>query len=144
MPFRQPTPSTAMRGTSRSAPASALCTVNSKSNAPPSAATPAGGVPATGHGLRSTAVPPASIFADTRLMRGTSSTQQPCRTAHSSTANAPFASVAVVMTGSAPQTAPMRRAKRFAPPRCPLSSGTAKRPHSSTATTAGSDALFPA
>ena len=69
-------------------------------------------------------------------------TRQFCRLAHSSTANTPLASVAVVSTGTAPHTAEIRRARSLAPPRCPDSMGTAKCPHSSTTTTAGSSLLL--
>ena len=48
----------------------------------------------------------------------------------------------VVITGTAPQAAASRQARSFAPPRWPESSGTAKRPHSSSTTTAGSVALL--
>ena len=48
----------------------------------------------------------------------------------------------VVITGTAPHTAAMARARSFAPPRCPDKMGTANRPHSSTTTTAGSVVLL--
>ena len=52
------------------------------------------------------------------------------------------ASVAVVITGTAPHTAASARARSLAPPRWPERMGTAKRPHSSSTTTAGSCALL--
>ena len=54
----------------------------------------------------------------------------------------PLTSVAVVMTGTAPQTSASARASAFAPPRWPDNRGTANCPPSSTATTAGSLALL--
>ena len=75
-------------------------------------------------------------------MRCGSSSAQFCTRAHSSTANTPFPSVAVVITAVAPQTAAIFLASAFAPPRWPDSSGTANRPRSSTTTTAGSLALL--
>ena len=63
---------------------------------------------------------------------------QPVRAANSSTANFPFTSVAVVITGSAPSTLDSRRASRFAPPMCPERSGITCRARSSRTKTAGS------
>ena len=85
---------------------------------------------------------PASSAPLTSLMRSGSSTVQFWCFAHSSTANTPFASVAVVITGTAPHTAASARARSLAPPRWPERMGTAKRPHSSSTTTAGSCALL--
>ena len=70
--------------------------------------------------------PPASSLLLTRLMRSGSSTAQFWCLAHASTANTPLASVAVVMTGTAPQTAASARARSLAPPRWPERIGTAK------------------
>lgn len=53
----------------------------------------------------------------------------------------PDPSVAVVMTASAPSQAATCRARSLAPPWCPPQSATAKRPWSSTHTTAGSVCL---
>ncbi len=107
----------------------------------PANATPAGGVPGTGQSDASGRVPsqqrPADQLDPLRLQHGAV-----LGLAHSSTANTPLASVAVVMTGTAPQTAASARASSLAPPRWPESSGTANRPHSSSTTTAGSVALL--
>ena len=94
-----------------------------------------------GKAERTVTVSPASSFAETALMRVGSAAVRPCTRAHSSKAKTPFRSVAVVMTASAPQRRAISRASAFAPPRCPERRGTAKRAHSSTATTAGSAAL---
>ena len=51
----------------------------------------------------------------TRLMRSGSRTAQPCALAQRSTAKRPLTSVAVVMTGTAPQTSASARASAFAP-----------------------------
>ena len=59
---------------------------------------------------------PASSALLTSLMRSGSSTVQFWCFAHSSTANTPFASVAVVITGTAPHTAASARARSLAPP----------------------------
>ncbi len=48
------------------------------------------------------------------------------------------ASVAVVITASAPNTSATRVASAFAPAACPPTTATARRPDSSTQTTAGS------
>ena len=106
---------------------------------------PPGACPQRASGLRSTAVPPASIFADTRLMRGT--IQHTAALPHGPLVHGER-SVCVRGRGDdgqraansadAPGQIGSRRpgARSAAAPR----SG----PHSSTATTAGSDALFPA
>ena len=91
---------------------------------------------------RTRTVPPAKILAETALMPWGSVTAQFWRLAHSSTVNRPPTSVAVVMTATAPQIVEISLARSLAPPRCPDTTGTAKRPHSSTATTAGSRALL--
>ena len=145
VPRLQPMPSTATRGMICSAVSfSAGVSVRAKSAAAASAAgsTPAGGVPCMGQWLAKCTVRPASSAPLTALMRPGSATVQCWCLAHSSTANTPFASVAVVMTGTAPHTFASRRARALAPPRWPDSSGTAKRPHSSSTTTAGSAALL--
>ena len=95
-----------------------------------------------GQELCTVMVPPARSLAETVLIRSGLSTRQFCRFAHSSTANTPFTSVAVVSTGRAPQTLPMARARSLAPPRCPDKMGIAYRAHSSTTTTAGSVVLL--
>ena len=68
-------------------------------------------------------------------------TASPAQRAHVSTAHTPRTSVAVVMTGMAPAARATVCASSFAPPKCPDKSGTAKRPASSIATTAGSFAF---
>ena len=141
VPRLQPTPSTPMRGT-RCKASPAGHRVRASSGAAASSARPAGGMPAMGQSDANRTVLPASSAPLTFLMRSGSSTAQFWCLAHSSTANTPFASVAVVMTGTAPHTAASLRASSLAPPRWPERTGTAKRPHSSSTTTAGSDALL--
>ena len=140
VPRLQPTPSTPMRGTRCSA-SPAGQRVRAKSGSSP-AVIPSGGAPAMGQSDANCTVLPASSAPLTSLMRSGSSTVQFWCFAHSSTANTPFASVAVVITGTAPHTAASARARSLAPPRWPERMGTAKRPHSSSTTTAGSCALL--
>ena len=143
VPRLQPTPSTPMRGIRCKAfPCGVIVRAKSASDGSSASATPAGGMPAMAQGEAYRTVLPASSAPLTNLMRGVSHTAQFCFLAHSSTANRPLASVAVVITGTAPQAAASRQARSFAPPRWPESSGTAKRPHSSSTTTAGSVALL--
>ena len=78
-----------------------------------------------------TAVPTAA-----RSLPG--STTKPRSAPNPSRATAPAASVAVVITGSAPSTAATRRARSLAPPAWAPVTGTAKRRASSTQTTPGS------
>ena len=143
VPRRHPTPSTPMGGTRWSAPPSGV-RVRAKSAASgvPARSTPAGASPATGHADQYRTVCPASRAPLTRLMRSGSRRVQPCALAQRSTAKRPLTSVAVVMTGTAPQTSASARASAFAPPRWPDNRGTANCPPSSTATTAGSLALL--
>ena len=140
VPRLQPTPSTPMRGTRCSA-SPAGQRVRAKSGSSP-AVIPSGGAPAMGQSDANCTVLPASSAPLTSLMRSGSSTVQFWCFAHSSTANTPFASVAVVITGTAPHTAASARARSLAPPRWPERMGTAKRPHSSSTTTAWSCALL--
>ena len=136
-------PSTPIFGIRCSAsPAGKRVRAKSARSVSPAGTTPAGACPAMGNSERYRTGPPASSLLLTRLMRSGSSTAQFWCLAHASTANTPLASVAVVMTGTAPQTAASARARSLAPPRWPERIGTAKWPHSSSTTTAGSTALF--
>ena len=144
VPRRQPTPSTRMFGTSSRASPAAFSTVTSASAGGPAVSSTPGGVsPWMGQGHPSRTVPPASSRAETAWMARGFSTRRPWRRAHWSMGKSPFLSVAVVITGFAPQARPMARARSLAPPRCPESRATAKFAHSSTATTAGSSHFFP-
>ena len=143
VPLRQPMPSTPMWGTRcKASPAGERARAKSASAGVRAGSTPAGGVPCTGNSAANRTDCPASSLLLTCLMRSASSTVQFWCFAHSSTAKMPWASVAVVITGTAPHTAASARARSLAPPRWPDSTGTAKRPHSSSTTTAGSDALL--
>ena len=141
--LRHPTPSTATAGISRRASPASRRRVSRASQSPSAArATPSGGWPAMGQGLRIVAVSPERTLEEKRTMASGLSTRQFCRLAHSSTAKIPRTSVAVVMTAVPPRQAATRRARSLAPPRWPLRMGIAKRPVSSTTTTAGSLALW--
>ena len=143
VPRLHPMPSTPIFGIRCSAsPAGKRVRAKSARSASPAGTTPAGACPAMGNSERYRTGPPASSLLLTRLMRSGSSTAQFWCLAHASTANTPLASVAVVMTGTAPQTAASARARSLAPPRWPERIGTAKWPHSSSTTTAGSTALL--
>ena len=142
VPRRQPTPSTSAFGAKHSPPSCRRTSTRTSQSAPSVRATPTGHSPSTGHSERTRTVSPAKILAETALMPWGSVTAQFWCFAHSSTANSPLASVAVVMTATAPQMAAISLARSLPPPRWPETTGTAKRPHSSTATTAGSRALL--
>ena len=143
VPRRHPMPSTPIFGTRCSAsPCGKRVSAKSASSCAPAMRMPAGIEPEMGNSDQQAADRPASSFPLTSLIFATSRTVHCCFFAHSSTANRPLTSVAVVMTGTAPQAAASSRARSLAPPRCPDRIGTAKRPHSSTTTTAGSVALL--
>ena len=145
VPRLQPMPNTAIRGIiCRALDVIVGVIVRAKlaCAASPAGSTPAGGVPCIGQSLAKRTVRPASRALLTFLMCASSATRQCWCLAHSSTANTPLASVAVVMTGTAPHAFASRRARSLAPPRWPESSGIAKRQHSSSTTTAGSVALL--
>ena len=95
-----------------------------------------------GYALRTVISSPASSLPETSLIRAAFATAQPCVRAHSSTANTPLTSVAVVTAAAPPVTRAISRASAFAPPRCPDASGMANCPLSSTAITAGSLVLL--
>ena len=78
------------------------------------------------------------MAADTALAAARSTSTRFWALAHTSTAKRPLTSVAVETTAWPPVRAAMRFASVLAPPTWPDSRGTAKRPASSTETTAGS------
>ena len=141
VPRLQPTPRTPIPGTRCSALLSSrqMPTFTNPSSA---SLTPDGQAPLIGKSDVTVTVSPLRILADTGSIRSGSRSAKFCLLAHSSTANFPETSVAVVITGRLPQISPILRARSLAPPRCPLRIGIANRPPSSTTTTAGSRALF--
>ena len=80
----------------------------------------------------------SKISAATFFASGMLEMAQPFFAAQASTANLPFTSVAVVMTADAPSAAARRRARSFAPPIWPESSGMTNCIFSSMQSTAGS------
>ena len=85
---------------------------------------------------------PLSTAEDTVFIISGFMMPSPCLFAHSSTAKHPFISVAVVITALPPVIPAIFSARALAPPRCPERRGITFSPLSSTAMTAGSQALL--
>ena len=84
---------------------------------------------------------PSSADEETFAIPSRFATASPFSFANTSAGNAPFRSVAVVITGDAPVASAISRASAFAPPMWPESTGMTCSPSSSRTSTGGSSSL---
>ena len=145
LPRRQPTPTCKNGGWTHTVCANGCTSVLTVTAMPASSCissvSPGGKLPVKGKSLTTPALPLASKEAAKALAVFNDDKKNPLRAAHSSTANKPLTSVAVVITGTAPKWRANIRAISLAPPMCPDKSGMTKFPFSSATRTGESESF---